>query len=157
MSQGLKYFNEENMEEIIISYTYHTGFNILRCSKYDQQKCKYPETHKPGIVAVQNWLKLTYKKILTDEFFDSLAVLEDARQREKLESTKVHKVFEAVMKVQEIREDPMLTLQKNLSGDGGFKRNNLKRVLEKVEPNQEKGKAIYKIFNRVWYDVMSQC
>jgi hypothetical protein len=31
-----------------------------------------------------------------------------------------------------------------------------KKVFEKVEPNQEKGKAIYEIFNRVWYDVMSQ-
>jgi hypothetical protein len=31
-----------------------------------------------------------------------------------------------------------------------------KKVLEKVEPNQKKGRTIYVIFNRVWYDVMSQ-
>jgi hypothetical protein len=31
-----------------------------------------------------------------------------------------------------------------------------KKVLEKIEPNQEKGKAIYEIFNRVWNDVMSR-
>jgi hypothetical protein len=31
-----------------------------------------------------------------------------------------------------------------------------KKVFEKVEPNEEKGKAIYEIFNRVWHDVMSR-
>jgi hypothetical protein len=73
MSRGMKYLDEESMEEIIISYTYHRAFNTLRSSKYVQEKCKFPETHKAGMVAVQNWLKCTYKKILNENFLDSLA------------------------------------------------------------------------------------
>jgi hypothetical protein len=30
------------------------------------------------------------------------------------------------------------------------------KILEKVEPNKERNEAIYKIFNRVWTDVMPQ-
>jgi hypothetical protein len=53
MSRDLKYLNEENMVEIIISCTYHTSLNTLRSGKYTQEKRKYLETHKAGMVAVQ--------------------------------------------------------------------------------------------------------
>jgi hypothetical protein len=77
MSQGLKYLKEENMEEIIASYTYHTALNTLRGSNYAIENRKCTETYKAGMAAVQSWLKWTYKKVLNDEFFDSLVKLED--------------------------------------------------------------------------------
>jgi hypothetical protein len=40
--------------------------------------------------------------------------------------------------------------------EGTYLKTDAKKVLEKVEPNQEKGKVIYEIFGRVWHDVMSQ-
>jgi hypothetical protein len=46
MSQGLKYLKEENMEEIIASYTFHTAMNTVNNSKYTKETRKYPKTHK---------------------------------------------------------------------------------------------------------------
>jgi hypothetical protein len=65
MSQGLKYLKEENMEEIIVKYTYDKTLNTLRNTKYPEGIYKYPETHKAGMEAVRSWLKWTYKKIMT--------------------------------------------------------------------------------------------
>jgi TRAP-type mannitol/chloroaromatic compound transport system substrate-binding protein len=57
-------------------------------------------------------LKWACKRILNDGFFDSLAMLEDAMQKEKLFSTNVHKVLEEVMKIQEIPEDQVFAVEK---------------------------------------------
>jgi hypothetical protein len=93
MPQSLKYVNEENMEEIIASYTYYTSMNTLNHSKYNKDLNKFPITHRAGMEAVRNWLKWTHKKIKTEELFEALIGLEDAMGEEKLNSTKVRESF----------------------------------------------------------------
>jgi hypothetical protein len=46
MSQGMKYLDEESMEEIIIIYTYRTTINILSKSIYKENQRKYPAIQK---------------------------------------------------------------------------------------------------------------
>jgi hypothetical protein len=117
MSQGLKYLKEENMEEIIASYTFHTTLNTLKNSKYTEANYKYPETNKAEIEAVRSWLKWTYNEIMTEEFFDSLINLEDEMQIEILTETKVHEVLETVMLVQEISENKIIDQMQKISQD----------------------------------------
>jgi hypothetical protein len=112
MSQGLKYLKEENMEEIIANYTYHTKLNTLNDIKYSEGMHTYPKTHKAGMETVRSWLRWTCNEIMTEEFFESLVKLEDAMQKEKLVETNVHEVLEAVMLVQEITEEPAIQIQK---------------------------------------------
>jgi hypothetical protein len=78
MSQGMKYLNEENMEEIIISYIFHTSLYTLLKSKYSYQTYDYPKTYQAGKDAVYKWLKWTYKQIRNNDFMDSLVKLEGA-------------------------------------------------------------------------------
>jgi hypothetical protein len=106
MPQGLKYVKEENMEEIIASYTFHTTMNTLSHSSYIKEPSDFPKTHKAGMESVRSWLKWTYNVIKTEELFEALIDLEDAMGEEKLLVTKVHEVLEAVMLVQEVKEDP---------------------------------------------------
>jgi hypothetical protein len=54
VSQGLKYLKEDNMEEIIVSYTFHATLNTLIDSKYTEGIYKYPETQKAGMEAVRS-------------------------------------------------------------------------------------------------------
>jgi hypothetical protein len=56
---------------------------------------------------VRSWLRWAYNEIITEEFFDSLVDLENAMQKEKLGETKAHEVLEAVILIQEIKEDPL--------------------------------------------------
>jgi hypothetical protein len=106
MSQRLKYLNEENMEEIIASYTYHATMNSLKKSNCNIEPRKYPKTDEAGKEAVRSWLKWTYGSIQTEEFFEVLIELEDVMGEEKLLGTKVHEVLETVMLIQETNEHP---------------------------------------------------
>jgi hypothetical protein len=96
MSQGMKYLNEENMEEIIISYKFLKSLHMLSKSKYSSQSYDFPKKHQAGMSAVYKWLKCRYKKIRNNDFMDSLVKLEEAMQEEKLICTKVYNVLEAV-------------------------------------------------------------
>jgi hypothetical protein len=52
MSQGMKYLDEESMEDIIISCTYHTTMYTLSRSIYKENQRNCPETQKAGTQAV---------------------------------------------------------------------------------------------------------
>jgi hypothetical protein len=106
ISQGLKYLNEEDMEDVIASYTFHTTLSNLTKGRYEEEPRKYEKTDKAGKEAVRSWLKWTYRHIDTEEFFESLIELEDAMEEEKLIETKVHEILEAVMIIQETNEKP---------------------------------------------------
>jgi hypothetical protein len=112
MSQGMKYLKEENMGEITASYAFHTTMNILSDSKYKKKMMKFTKTHKAGMEAVRSWIKWTYNIILTEEFSGALIKLEDAMREEHLIGTKIYKVFEAIMLVQELSEDPVAQIQR---------------------------------------------
>jgi hypothetical protein len=48
MSQGLKYLKEENMKEIIASYTFHATMNTLSNSKYAKSWANIEKHIKQG-------------------------------------------------------------------------------------------------------------
>jgi hypothetical protein len=77
VSQGMKYLNEENMEENITSYIFHISLQTLSKSKYSYQTYDYPKTHQTGKDTVYKWLKCTCKQIRNNDFMDSRVKLEE--------------------------------------------------------------------------------
>jgi hypothetical protein len=105
MSQGLKYLDEENMEEIIASYLYHATMRAVGLSKYKRRQYgikEYPRTHKAGKRACAVWADWSIKKATTEELYKATASLEEAMMKENLLNVQLHKVVEAAMEIQEI-------------------------------------------------------
>jgi hypothetical protein len=114
MSQGLKYLDEENMEEIIASYLYHATMRALGASRYKRRQFRikeYPRTHEAGKWASLTWMNWSIKAATTEELYRATAKLEEAMMDEKLLNVQLHRIVEAAMEIQEIEIEPAEQIQ----------------------------------------------
>jgi hypothetical protein len=146
MNQHMKFLNEEDMNQIIASYIFHTLMRTLRDSNlYKEKSFKLRKTENAGMEAVRSWLKWTSKLIPTEKFYENLKRLEDAMKEEKVIETKIYEIFEAVMIIQELLEDPVTEFQRMAQ-----EIDETNEIEGNLQENEGEGKTLRKLSKSKW-------